>query len=63
MKATAQQYNECVDIYENSRTPVSDIFDFAVHNNIDEYSLCSACEAETPDVCDGSCLVCGSSKD
>lgn len=62
MKATEQQYNKCVKIYENSRTPIQDIFDFALINKIDEYSFCNACEAETPDVFDNSCLVCGSSK-
>lgn len=62
MKATTQHYDQCVEIYKNSRTPIQDILEFASINKIDEYSFCTDCESQTPDVFDRSCLVCGSSK-
>ena len=63
MKATPDQYEKAVEIYENSRTPVSDVFDFADKNGIDEWSICVLCDLETPDCEDGACLLCGSNKE
>lgn len=61
MKATQEQYNQCIDLY-NTGGP-SLIYDYAVRNGIDSWSLCDACDTDTPDTHDSCCLVCGSKKE
>jgi hypothetical protein len=60
MKATEEQYEECVTIYQHDGA--SGVYRFAESNGIDEWSECYACETDTPDMDDGSCLVCGTFK-
>lgn len=60
MKATQQQYEEAVKLYDNQGTLA--VFGYALDQGIDEWSECVFCEEETPDCHDGTCLVCGSQK-
>ena len=60
MKATQQNYNTAVKVYETSGQ--SGVYDYAHKLGVDEWSYCSPCETETPDCHDKSCLVCGSQK-
>jgi DUF971 family protein len=60
MKATQLQYTEAVTIYEKSGQYA--VYDYAHKIGINEWSYCKACEDETPDCNDKSCLVCGSTK-
>lgn len=65
MKATMEQYDEAVEIYQNSKEPVTSVFAFAKIIGVNEWSLCEACDLETPDAdCKGEniCLCCGSAK-
>ena len=55
MKATDKQYKKAEKIYENG----GDVYDYANKIGIDEWSICKACDAETPDCEDDACLVCG----
>jgi hypothetical protein len=60
MKATQQQYDKAVKVYEtNGQTGV---YEYANKLGIDEWSYCSPCESLTPDCHDDSCLVCGTQK-
>jgi hypothetical protein len=60
MKATQQQYDECVLLYEKSGPGA--VYDYAARHGIDEWSNCEPCETSTPDTIDLCCLVCGSYK-
>jgi hypothetical protein len=62
MKATQEQYQEAVTIYEKHGQ--SGVYAYAdkIGVGIDEWSYCAPCETLTPDCHDDSCLVCGSSK-
>jgi hypothetical protein len=60
MKATIKQQKRAVRLYE--KTGPSAVYDYANELGIDEWSECSQCEAETPDVKNGSCLLCGHPK-
>jgi hypothetical protein len=57
MKATEQQYEECITIYQMDGA--SGVYRYADSHGIDSWSNCYACETDTPDMEDGSCLVCG----
>ena len=57
MKATQQQYEECVKIYEDHGAP--GVYAYANEISITDWSECHGCETETPDCDDGTCLVCG----
>jgi hypothetical protein len=57
VKATQQQYNEAVKVYECLGP--SAVFAFAEKIGVDSYSFCRDCEDDTPDCHDDSCLVCG----
>lgn len=57
MKATQEDYNKAVTIYESEGA--SAVFAFATDIGIDSYSYCRDCEEDTPDCYDDSCLVCG----
>ncbi len=60
MKATQEQYDECVVLYEQGGATA--VYMYADDKGIDDWSLCSPCDIETPDTDDGCCLVCGSLK-
>jgi len=60
MKATDKQYEKAVKLYEDGGATA--VYDYAKDIGIDEWSICFACETDTPDCKDGSCLVCGSVK-
>lgn len=60
MKATQQQYDEAVKVYETDGQ--SGVFNYAHKIGVDEWSYCSPCESLTPDCHDFSCLVCGTPK-
>ena len=60
MKATQQQYEEAVKLYEEGG--VTDVYAYAEKLGIDEWSECVHCDAVTPDCHDGACFVCGSPK-
>lgn len=60
MKATQQQYEEAVRLYEEGSC--GDVYDYANKLGIDEWSECVLCDAVTPDCHDGACFVCGSPK-
>lgn len=60
MKATQQQYEEAVKLYEEGG--VTDVYAYAEKLGIDEWSECVLCDAITPDCHDGACFVCGSPK-
>jgi hypothetical protein len=60
MKATQQQYDKAVRLYEEGG--VTDVYAYAEKLGIDEWSECAPCDAFTPDCHDGACFVCGSPK-
>jgi len=60
MKATQEQYNECVEIY--NKKSCSGVYEYAEKNGITSWSLCELCDTETPDTYDDCCLCCGSKK-
>jgi hypothetical protein len=60
MKATEEQYEECVAIYE--REGSSGVYRYAESNGITDFSNCYVCETDTPDMDDCSCLICGTFK-
>jgi len=60
MKATQQQYDEAVTIYEKHGQ--SGVYDYAHKLGVDEWSECVPCDAITPDCRDGACFVCGCAK-
>lgn len=60
MKATQQQYEEAVRLYEEGSC--GDVYAYAEKLGIDEWSECVLCDAITPDCHDGACFVCGSPK-
>ena len=60
MKATQQQYEEAVKLYDEGST--GDVYAYAEKLGIDEWSECVLCDAITPDCHDGACFVCGSPK-
>jgi hypothetical protein len=60
MKATQLQYEESVAIYEKDGQYA--VYDYAHKIGINEWSYCKACEDDTPDCNDNSCLVCWSLK-
>ena len=57
MKATKEQYDKAVTIYENEGA--SAVFRYAEKIGVDSHSFCRDCEEHTPDCHDDSCLVCG----
>jgi hypothetical protein len=61
MKATSKQYKKAEKIYEKGGA--SEVYDYAEEIGIDEWSTCFACETDTPDCKDDTCLVCGSAKE
>jgi hypothetical protein len=61
MKANDNQYEAAVNIYEKDGQYA--VYDYAKEIGVNEWSLCAACEDETPDCDDGACLVCGSQKE
>lgn len=63
MKANEDQYKKAYKIYQKSKHPMTEVFAFADSLGIDEWSVCSACETNTPDCEDGSCLVCATFKE
>jgi hypothetical protein len=60
MKATSEQYQRAVQIYESAGQFA--IYAYAEEEGIDSWSWCQPCEDSTPDCHDGACLVCGSKK-
>jgi hypothetical protein len=60
MKATQEQYQEAVTIYEKHGK--SGVYAYADKIGVDEYSYCAPCESLTPNCHDDSCLVCGTQK-
>lgn len=60
MKATQQQYQECVGIYSDDGQYA--VYNYAREKGIDEWSHCNPCEDATPDCEDFCCLVCGTYK-
>ena len=60
MKATQQQYEEAVKLYDEGS--IGDVYAYAEKLGIDEWSECVLCDAITPDCHDGACFVCGSPK-
>ena len=60
MKATKEQYDKAVTIYENEGA--SAVFRYAEDIGVDSHSFCRDCEEHTPDCHDDSCLVCGTHK-
>lgn len=57
MKATKEQWDKAVTIYENEGA--SAVFVYAERIGVYSYSYCRDCEEHTPDCHDDSCLVCG----
>lgn len=57
MKATKDQYNKAVTVYEYKGANA--VFAFAEELGIDSFSFCRDCAEHTPDCHDDSCLVCG----
>ena len=60
MKATQQQYDEALTIYEKGGQ--YSVYNYAYKIGVNEWSYCEPCEDKTPDCHDKSCLVCGSLK-
>jgi len=60
MKATKEQYDEAVKVYETNGQ--SGVYEYANNNGVDEWSYCAPCKTLTPDCHDDSCLVCGTKK-
>lgn len=60
MRATQEQYEECVTKY--SELGQQAVYEYARVAGIDEWSKCIPCEDKTPDCEDFCCLVCGTFK-
>ena len=58
MKATQEQYEQGIVVYEQLGQAATEAFADAL--GIDEYAWCEACECHTPLCDDGACFVCGS---
>jgi hypothetical protein len=56
MRATQQQYQECVSIYSDDGR--SAVYAYAKKKGIDKWSYCNQCEDYTPDCENFCCLVC-----
>lgn len=58
MRATQEQYEKAVELYETEGLRA--VYTFAESIGIDEFGECAECDDEVPLCEDGCCLVCGS---
>ena len=58
MRATQEQYQKAVEIYNSEG--VGAVYKYADQIGLDEHGTCVDCEDEVPICEDGCCLICGS---